>query len=52
MSAQEAILAKLPEAFEKAQASGDLLFFPSTVHKHIENGVEVRPARPAIYSLC
>ncbi|KAL1941971.1 hypothetical protein VTO73DRAFT_6501 [Trametes versicolor] len=40
MSAQEAILAKLPEAFEKAQASGDLLFFPSTVHKHTENGVE------------
>ncbi|KAI0630099.1 ATP adenylyltransferase-domain-containing protein [Trametes polyzona] len=39
-TAQEAILAKLPAAFDKAQASGDLLFFPSTVHKHKEHDVE------------
>ncbi|KAH9859105.1 ATP adenylyltransferase-domain-containing protein [Lenzites betulinus] len=40
MYAQDAIIAKLPEAFDKARASGDLLFFPSTVHKHSEHGVE------------
>ncbi|KAI0330995.1 hypothetical protein GY45DRAFT_1249770 [Cubamyces sp. BRFM 1775] len=40
MSSQEAILAKLPEAFDKARASGDLLFFPSSVHTHTEHDVE------------
>ena len=42
MSTQEEILAKLPEAFDKARASGDLLFFPSSVHTHKEHDVEVR----------
>ncbi|KAH9895084.1 ATP adenylyltransferase-domain-containing protein [Cubamyces lactineus] len=40
MSTQEEILAKLPEAFDKARASGDLLFFPSSVHTHTEHDVE------------
>ncbi|KAI0821707.1 ATP adenylyltransferase-domain-containing protein [Trametes gibbosa] len=40
MHAQDAILAKLPAAFDTARASGDLLFFPSTVHTHAEHGVE------------
>ncbi|KAI0793174.1 HIT-like domain-containing protein [Abortiporus biennis] len=34
------IISKLPEGFNKANESGDLLFFPSTLHKHAENGVE------------
>ncbi|GJE92278.1 ATP adenylyltransferase-like protein [Phanerochaete sordida] len=34
------IIAKLPERFEKANAEGDLLFFPSTIHTHEEHGVE------------
>ncbi|PCH43417.1 ATP adenylyltransferase [Wolfiporia cocos MD-104 SS10] len=34
------IIVKLPEAFEKARESGDLLFFPSTVHKHRDSDVE------------
>lgn len=36
------IIAQLPTGFERARESGDLLFFPSTVHKHQEFGVEVR----------
>ena len=40
-SAHAEIVAKLPEAFERARASGDLLFFPSTVHTHSEAGVDV-----------
>lgn len=35
------IISKLPEAFDKALEQGDLLFFPSTVHKHTESNVEV-----------
>jgi hypothetical protein len=35
------IIAKLPERFTKAREEGDLLFFPSTIHKHEEFGVEV-----------
>jgi len=36
------IIAKLDSQFEKARQSGDLLFFPSTVHKHTDVGVDVR----------
>ena len=42
MSTHKEIVAKLVENFGKARESGDLLFFPSTVHTHAENGVEVR----------
>ena len=35
------IIEKIPESFDKAQAAGDLLFFPSTVHKHSECDVDV-----------
>lgn len=34
------IIARLPERFAKAKDEGDLLFFPSTVQKHEEFGVE------------
>ncbi|KAI0762132.1 HIT-like protein [Trametes elegans] len=40
MSTHEEILAKVPDAFEKAREAGDLLFFPSTVHTHKEHDVE------------
>jgi|ERR1700722_13107255 len=40
--AESVIISKLPSSFDKALSSGDLIFFPSTVHKHSENGVEVR----------
>ncbi|KAI9061770.1 hypothetical protein FKP32DRAFT_1594300 [Trametes sanguinea] len=40
MSTHDEIIAKLPEAFDKARASGDLLFFPSTVHVHREHDVD------------
>jgi ATP adenylyltransferase len=40
MAAAE-IISKLSSAFDKAKLSGDLLFFPSTVHKHVELGIEV-----------
>ena len=45
LATHEEIIARLPEAFDKAQEAGDLYFFPSTVHKHVENDVEVSPAR-------
>jgi ATP adenylyltransferase len=35
------ILNKLGPVFEKAQAEGDLLFFPSTIVKHSDAGIEV-----------
>lgn len=35
------IISSLPARFDKARESGDLLFFPSTVHKHSEFGVEL-----------
>ena len=35
------VLAKLDSQFERARESGDLLFFPSTVHKHTDVGVDV-----------
>lgn len=35
------ILGKLDSQFEKARESGDLSFFPSTVHKHTDIGVDV-----------
>ncbi|KZT72235.1 hypothetical protein DAEQUDRAFT_755402 [Daedalea quercina L-15889] len=34
------IIAKIPESFDKAQAAGDLLFYPSTVYKHAECDVD------------
>ncbi|EKM54234.1 uncharacterized protein PHACADRAFT_123099 [Phanerochaete carnosa HHB-10118-sp] len=34
------IISKLPGRFTKANEEGDLLFFPSTIHKHQEFGVE------------
>ncbi|KIJ68141.1 hypothetical protein HYDPIDRAFT_107802 [Hydnomerulius pinastri MD-312] len=34
------IISAIPERFQVAQTSGDLLFFPSEVHKHEEIGVE------------
>lgn len=40
-STPEEIFSKLSDSFGKAQQSGDLLFFPSTIHKHAEYGVEV-----------
>lgn len=36
------VIAKLDPQFEKACESGDLLFFPSTVHKHTDAGIDVR----------
>ena len=35
------IVGKLDSQFEKALESGDLSFFPSTVHKHTDTGVDV-----------
>ncbi|KAI0074645.1 hypothetical protein K474DRAFT_1647701 [Panus rudis PR-1116 ss-1] len=40
MSTHAEIINSLPERFAKAQESGDLLFFPSSVNKHSEDGVE------------
>ena len=40
-AAHEEIVARLPESFDRARASGELFFFPSTVHKHTEHGVDV-----------
>ncbi|PSS38047.1 hypothetical protein PHLCEN_2v132 [Hermanssonia centrifuga] len=34
------IVAQLPERFDKARESGDVLFFPSTISKHQAHGVE------------
>ncbi|THH29206.1 hypothetical protein EUX98_g4982 [Antrodiella citrinella] len=39
-STAQGIVSSLPERFIKAKESNDLFFFPSTVHKHLENGVE------------
>ena len=36
------IITKLDSQFEKARRSGDLLFFPSTVHKYTDAGIDVR----------
>ncbi|RPD76759.1 HIT-like protein [Lentinus tigrinus ALCF2SS1-7] len=40
MATHKEILAKLEKNFDSARESGDLLFFPSEVHTHAENGVE------------
>ena len=37
------IIANLPQKYEVALKSGDLLYFPSTVTKYTETGVNVRP---------
>ncbi|TFK44348.1 ATP adenylyltransferase-domain-containing protein [Crucibulum laeve] len=34
------IVSKVPQCFAKALESGDLLFFPSTIHKHEDSEVE------------
>ncbi|KAI0732070.1 ATP adenylyltransferase-domain-containing protein [Fomitopsis betulina] len=34
------VIARIPESFDKAQAAGDLLFFPSTIYKHTECDVD------------
>lgn len=43
------ILAKVDSQFEKARESGDLLFFPSTVYKHTDIGVDVRSLLPSSF---
>lgn len=40
------IVGKVDSQFEKARESGDLLFFPSTVHKHTDVGVDVSSTLP------
>ena len=35
------IVGKLDSQFDKALESGDLSFFPSTVHEHTDTGVDV-----------
>ncbi len=35
------LVRQIPTSYEKAVTSGDLLFFPSTVHKHVDVDVEV-----------
>ncbi len=35
------IINKIPERFDNAVKTGDLLFFPSTTTKHIESNIEV-----------
>jgi hypothetical protein len=37
------IIANLPQKYEVALESGDLLYFPSTATKYTETGVNVRP---------
>lgn len=36
------IISRLPGSFANAVKSGDLLYFPSTVSKHIDSEIEVR----------
>lgn len=43
------VISKLPESFEKGLASGDLLFFPSTVYKHEDYGVQVQTTRSVVF---
>jgi ATP adenylyltransferase len=40
MSAADSIISRLPEGFEKARATGDLLYFDSIVHSHSESNLE------------
>ncbi|KXN91000.1 5',5'''-P-1,P-4-tetraphosphate phosphorylase 2 [Leucoagaricus sp. SymC.cos] len=35
------IIAKIPGQYQKAKESGDLLFFPSTVIRHRESGIDI-----------
>lgn len=35
------IISQITDSFDKANESGDLLFFPSTIHHHEESGVQV-----------
>jgi ATP adenylyltransferase len=37
------IITSIPQKYELALKSGDLLFFPSTVTKHTESDIDVRP---------
>ncbi|KDR75161.1 hypothetical protein GALMADRAFT_249099 [Galerina marginata CBS 339.88] len=34
------IVSKVPSCFDKALEAGDLLFFPSTIEKHVDSGIE------------
>ena len=36
------VIAKLDSQFDKARESKDLLFFPSTIHRYTDIGVDVR----------
>lgn len=36
------IISEVGDRFDQARTSGDLFFFPSTIHHHQEAGVEVR----------
>jgi len=40
MSSASDIISRLPATYDKAIASGDLLFFSSTIHKYVESEVE------------
>lgn len=45
-SAHAELVRQIPTSYEKAVTSGDLLFFPSTVHKHVDVDVEVSCSVP------
>jgi hypothetical protein len=36
------LFSRVQSAFDEAVISGDLLFFPSTVHPYLDSGVQVR----------
>jgi ATP adenylyltransferase len=50
MSHQD-IISKVSTCFDKALDSKDVLFFPSTITKHVDLGVEVRQLIPIVYAL-
>ena len=45
------IISGLDACFERAHSNGDVLFFPSTVHRHEEGGVDVRPLHLSYLSI-
>ena len=47
MSPQD-IISKVSTSFHKALDSKDIFFFPSTITKHVELGVEVRELAPIV----
>lgn len=40
-SKHQQLFSRVQSAFDEALNSGDLLFFPSTVHQHLDSGVQV-----------